>query len=109
MADQLTVTVSIDGGLAPFPGLSKPFTVDAAELSPTDADELAKLVAESGFFELPDSPPAGSTGWGGPDARTYTVAVTTGDRVRELTLTDPLPNTALRALVNFVEARRRAC
>jgi hypothetical protein len=103
MTDRLTVTVAVDGGIAPFPGLARPFAVDAAELPAKDAAELARLVDESGFFELPEQRPHG-----GPDARTYTVTVQRGKKSRTLTLTDPLPNTALRRLINIVEQRRRA-
>jgi hypothetical protein len=104
MQDRFTVTVAVDGGIAPFPGLARPFTVDAAELPPDEAAELARLVEESGFFELPEQPAQP----GDPDARTYTVTVQRGSDSRTLTLTDPLPNSALRQLINLVEKRRRA-
>lgn len=104
MSMRFTVTVALEGGLAAFPGLAQPFTVDAAELEPEQADRLGALVAESGFFELSEEGRAVGT----PDARTYTVTVTRGGRSRTLTLTDPLPNPALRNLVNLVEQRRRA-
>jgi hypothetical protein len=99
----VTVTVAIDGGPAAFPGLARPFTVDSADLPPEEAAELAKLVEESKFFALPHQP-----GTASPDAQTYTITVGTSARSRTLTLTDPLPNQALRRLVNFVERRRRA-
>jgi len=105
MDDRVTVTVAVDGGIAAFPGLASPFTVDGAELPPDEAAELARLVDESGFFELPEQQPAPH---GGPDARTYTVTVERGDESRTLTFTDPLPNPALRQLINLVEKRRRA-
>ncbi len=103
MSDRVTVTVAIDGGIAAFPGLARPFTVDADDLSPSEAATLVELVDESGFLTLEpqqDSPV--------PDAQTYTITVTTGDRSRTLTLGDPLPNPALRRLVNLVERHRRA-
>jgi hypothetical protein len=102
MSERLTVTVAIEGGFGAFPGLARPFTVDAAGLPPDETDRLAKLVAESGFFELPSSPQGGA----GPDARTYTVTVSQGSHSRTLTASEPLP-AGLRELVNAVEQHRR--
>jgi hypothetical protein len=105
MNDRVSVTVEVEGGVAAFPGLARPFTVDADDLSPAEAAELIDLVDESGFFSLG---PEQGLGKPVPDARTYTVTVRAGDRSRTLTLSDPLPNKALRELVNLVERRRRA-
>src|SRR4051794_26023701 len=102
MNEPLSVSVESEGGIAAFPGLAKPYTVDAGGLSGEEADRLAKLVAESGFFELPE-PPSG----GGPDARTYTITVRQGHRSRTVRAPEPLPS-ALRELVNLVERHRRA-
>jgi hypothetical protein len=103
MSSEVTVTIEVDGGLAALPGLARPFTVSAADLPPDDARQLGRLVAESRFFELPQQ-----RGSARPDARSYTITVKADGRSRTLTLSDPLPNAALRQLVQLVERRRRA-
>lgn len=104
MTDGVTVTVAVDGGIAAFPGLARPYTVDADDLTPEEAEELASLAA--GFFALPE--PAVEPRFSTPDARTYTVTVRSGGQERTLTLTDPLPDDpAVRRLVDIVEQRRR--
>jgi hypothetical protein len=104
VSNDVTVTVAVDGGIAAFPGLARPYTVDAADLPPEEAEELASLAAD--FFALPE--PAVEPRFSTPDARTYTVTVRSGDQERTLTLTDPLPDDpAVRRLVDLVEERRR--
>jgi hypothetical protein len=103
MTEPLSVSVAIEGGFGAFPGLARPYTVDAPALPPDEADRLAKLVAESGFFELPDAPCDPSI----PDARTYTITVTQGDYSRTLAVPEPLPS-GVRELVDMVEHYRRA-
>ncbi len=104
MSNDVTVTVAVDGGIAAFPGLARPYTVDAADLTPEEAEELASLAAD--FFALPE--PAVEPRFSAPDARTYTITVSSGGQERTLTLTDPLPDDpAVRRLVDLVEERRR--
>jgi hypothetical protein len=100
-SENLTVSTSRDGGFGAFPGLAEPVTVTASELPRQDADQLSKVVAESGFFELPE--PHGSSQL--RDARTYTITVSQGDHRRTLTAPEPLPG-GLRELVDMVERYR---
>jgi hypothetical protein len=104
MNDNLTVSASREGGFGAFPGLAEPVTVDASQLQPEDADRLEKVVAESGFFEIPE--PLGR-GESMRDARTYTITVSKGEHRRTLTAPEPLPG-GLRELVNEVEQYRGA-
>jgi hypothetical protein len=100
VSDEVRVSVEIDGGLAPFPGLAHPFTVSTAGLPPEDADRVAKLVADDRLFEIPWRPPP-------PDARHYTVTVSSGGSDRTITAFDPLPS-PLRDLIDVVERHRRS-
>jgi Emfourin len=102
--DDVTVTVSMDGGIAAFPGLAQEYTVASSDLTPEEAEELERLADAFLTLKEPEPDPR----FGGPDSRTYTVTVTSGDQERTLTLTDPLPDDpAIRRLVEIVEERRR--
>jgi hypothetical protein len=100
VSDEVTVSVAIDGGLAPFPGLSRPVTVSTADLSPEDADRVAKLVADERLFDIPRDPPP-------PDARSYTVTVASGGTDRTVIAFDPVP-APLRDLIDVVRRHRRS-
>jgi hypothetical protein len=104
LTDDVTVSVSMDGGIAAFPGLMRVHTVASSDLTPEEAAELAQLA--DAFFALEEPEP--DVRFGGPDSRTYTVTVSSGGQERTLTLTDPLPDDpAIRRLVDIVEERRR--
>ena len=94
------MSLVIEGGFAVFPALARPFTVSVAELPPGDADRLRELAADERLYESPGRPPY-------PDARTYTVTVTSGGSDRTVTASDPLPG-PLAELVDVVERHRRA-
>jgi hypothetical protein len=100
VSDELTVSVTIDGGLAAFPGLSRPFTVSTADLPPEEADRLVKLAADERLLDVRADPPP-------PDGRTYTITVTSGGTDRTITASDPLPE-PLRGLIDVVERHRRS-
>jgi hypothetical protein len=100
VSDEVTVSVAIDGGLAAFPGLSRPVTVSTADLPPEEADRVAKLVADERLFDVPGNPPP-------PDARSYTVTVASGGTDRTVTAFDPVP-APLRDLIDVVQRHRRS-
>jgi hypothetical protein len=94
----MKVTLVQSGG---FGGLRITTTADSETLGPEQAKELAGLVDDAGFFDLPDRigiPPDQA------DRFQYRLAVTDGARdktvrVSEEGLTDPL-----KSLVRWVEA-----
>src|SRR5690349_10435528 len=83
----MRLTFKMEGGLAAFPGLSGPVTVDTDSLPPDEARSLEQLVEACRFFEQPSAPPVA----GGPDARTYTLAIEQGGRSHSLSVGDPVP------------------
>lgn len=91
----MRIDFSVDGGIAAFPGLAKPVTIDCDVLPPTATARLRKLVRRADFFARPAHGPATRM----PDARAYTIAIDDGPRCRTLTLTEPIADTALRDLV----------
>jgi hypothetical protein len=99
----MKIRFSIDGGLASFPGLRKPVTIDAAALSPADGMRLRKLVAHAGLAAASATDPAPA-----PDARCYTLAIDDGGACTTLKLSEPIADPALRDLVAALSAHATA-
>ena len=49
----MQIRFSVDGGIAAFPGLAKPVTIDCAKLSSVDSAHLRDLVHRADFFARP--------------------------------------------------------
>jgi emfourin len=96
----MRIALSVDGGLASFPGLRRPHTIDCARLAPERAERLRALVSEARFFSAP--PPAMPHG---ADLRSYVVEIDDGAQCRTLTIGEPIADAGLAALV----AEIRAC
>lgn len=99
--DQEPVTgearLRIDGGLGHFPGLARERTVAFADLPGSERAELADLADQAGFFDCtPRDDPTR------PDARTYTVGLTIGERSRDLCVAEPIRDPAMARLVSVV-------
>jgi hypothetical protein len=93
----MRIAFSVDGGLASFPGLRKPVTLDSAQLSPQRAQRLHALVERAQFFKAaPPQPPSGA------DQRAYTVEIDDGRQCRTMTLTEPIADAGLRELVSEI-------
>jgi hypothetical protein len=102
----MRVQLQIEGGLAHFPGLSRPLLIESPALSSDDAEELQRLVTAARFFEQPahaSAPPPGAA-----DYRRYTITIDDGTRQHTVHLTDPVADVALRELLRFVEVKARA-
>lgn len=99
----MRMRVRIDGGIAYFPGLAKPFDLDTDTLSAQDVEEMKRLVAAAHVFELPASTnqqPAG------PDARRYTITIDDGPAHHTVQVTDPVTDSSLADLITFARKRR---
>ena len=91
----MRIAFSVDGGLASLPGLRRPVTLECDRLPAERSARLKALVEQARFFSAAP-PPASATA---RDVRTYTVEVNDGARCRTLTLTEPIADAALLALV----------
>jgi hypothetical protein len=100
----MKITYRREGGFAHFPGRSRAFSVDTAELPARQAERLERLCAEAKLFERPPAPPPGP---GVADAYSYTLTLRQGRRGRTLRLHDPVGDDGLRALLDFIEELRR--
>jgi hypothetical protein len=100
----MRVELQTDGGIAYFPGLSKPVVVNSADLPKAQASQLQQLIDDAHFFELPAAPRARPKG--AADMRSYTITVEDGRRRSTVRLVDPVEDTNLQALIEFLEAQR---
>jgi hypothetical protein len=91
-----------EGGLAAFPGLSKPVTIECDALPPEESARLRALVQRANFFALPKQtrPDADVA-----DARSYTIEVDDGAQCRTVTIHEPIADPAVRELVSVLRER----
>ncbi len=102
----LRVRFQTEGGIAFFPGLSEPVTIDGDELPEEDAVELERRVEEARFFDLParvSEPQRGAA-----DYRQYTITVEDGGRSHTVRAVDPVEDPGLQTLVNYLNAKAKA-
>lgn len=99
------VEYKIEGGLAFFPGLSKPVLIDSDNLPVKDANELRRLIDNAHFFDIPPVAPVPK---GAADYRRYTITVEDGPRRHTIQLSDPISNPHLQALLDYLNQVRRA-
>lgn len=105
----MRIEFSREGGLAFFPGLSKPQAVDLGALPPERAEALERAVGAARFFELP--PTVGTAS--GADRTSYTLTIQEGERRHTVRFIEPVEEPHLRALLELVkqlekERRREA-
>jgi len=89
-----------EGGLAYFPGLPKPVSIDTNQLKKEDAEELEGLVEGARFFELPTE--IGSMPSGAADYFTFTITIDKSGRAHTLRIVEPVTDPALLKLVEWL-------
>ena len=100
----MRIEFRVDGGLAAFPGLAKPVTIDCSALPKEEAAQLRGLVDRSGFFALD----AGERQPAVPDARSYRITIDDGRRCHAVTIAEPIVVPALADLVAELRTRANA-
>lgn len=100
----MRISFSRSGGLAAFPGLAAPLTLDTASMAPADGGALERLVRDARFAELPAR--VGSAPAGAADLRTYEITVEDGGRSHTVRVTEPIADPALQSLVSRLERDR---
>jgi hypothetical protein len=96
----MRVQFKIEGGLAAFPGLSKPRVIDGADLSAAEADRLSQLIDAANFFDLPAE--KRSLPKGAADYQQYTITVEDGRRRHTVRVADPIEDPDLLSLVDYL-------
>ncbi len=102
----MRVQFQMEGGIAYFPGLNKPITIDCDQLPRQEADELKRLVNAAHFFTL--SAVIGSPASGAADYRQYTITIEDAGKQHTVHVTDPIEDPQLQALVTKLRARKSA-
>jgi hypothetical protein len=102
----MRVEFTMEGGLAYFPGLSKPILIDSTVLPEDEAQELRRLVEAARLFERP--PIVSAPGRGAADYRQYTIAVEDGGRRHTVKLVDPVTDQQLQDLLRFLQTKAKA-
>lgn len=102
----MRIQFKLEGGVAHFPGLSQPITIDSDELPEEEADRLERLVNAAHFFDLPSvtSPPLR----GAADYRRYTITVEDSQRRHTVQLVDPIQDPDVQALLTYLQAKMKA-
>lgn len=103
MEEEVRVQLKIEGGLAYFPGLSKPRVIDSAKLSTEDRVELERLVSVVHFFEQPAQ--VGRPAKGAADYRQYIVTIAEEKRSHTVRLVEPIQDASLQALLEFIQSK----
>jgi hypothetical protein len=94
------------GGMAFFPGLNQPVTLDSDQMIEEEAGKLRQLVDAARFFSLPAS--IGSPQPGAADYKQYSITIEDGDKSHTVRLIDPVTDADLSALLNFIRTQARA-
>ena len=102
----MRIEFQTEGGLAYFPGLSRPVSINTDTLPQEEAADLARQVQAARFFDLPVQPRP--TRRGAADYRQYTITVEEGGRQHTVQLADPITDPALQALVQTLQSKVRA-
>jgi hypothetical protein len=84
------------GGIAGFPGLAAPRTIDVDALGPNVRASLERMLEQAHFFELPARLP---TSRGSADYQSYEITVEDAGREHTVVASDPVQDPALQALI----------
>lgn len=100
----MRVQFKTDGGFVYLPERGAPVIIDTDGLPAAEANELERLLEAAGFFDLPETspPPRGAA-----DYLRYTISVTSPEHSHTVTLTDPIEDPDIQALVEYLEAKAR--
>jgi hypothetical protein len=102
----MRITLQTEGGIAHFPGLSRPITIETDELPEQEAAELRKLVDAARLSDRPAQ--AGKPAPGAADLRQYTITVESGDRSQTVHMTDLGDDPDLKRLLRFLQDKAKA-
>lgn len=97
----MRIELKREGGVAVFPGLARPRTVDVEALPPETAEAIQRGVRESHFFEQPAT--VGTASRGAADQTLYTVTIEDGGRRHSVRLLEPVEEPQLRTLLELLK------
>jgi hypothetical protein len=99
----MRITLKTQGGIAFFPGLSRPISLNTEILPDDDRLTIKSLVDQVRFFELPKelSRPAR----GSADMIQYSLTVRSGRQQHTVRFADPIEVQGLQQLVEYVQTK----
>jgi hypothetical protein len=104
--EPMRVTFQTEGGIAHFPGLSQPVTIETDQLPEQEAAELRELMDAARLLDRPAQ--MGKAARGAADYRQYTITVEAQGRRYTVRLTDPIEDPALQRLLRFLQDQATA-
>ena len=102
----MRVELQTEGGIAYFPGLNKPVVIDSADLPQAQASQLAQMLDDVHFFELPAA--SRSVPKNAADMRLYLLTVEDGKRRHTVRFVDPIEDANVQSLLDFLQDQRIA-
>lgn len=100
------IELSQTGGIAYFPGLSKPAALDVENLPEAEREELRRLIDAAQFFDLPDT--VGMPTQGAADYQYFILRIEDGKHQRTVRALVPLNNAPLRELIERIQKHLKA-
>jgi hypothetical protein len=104
--EPMRVTFQTEGGIAHFPGLSQPVTIETDQLPEQEAAELRELMGAARLLDRPAQ--MGKAARGAADYRQYTITVEAQGRRYTVRLTDPIEDPVLQRLLRFLQDKAKA-
>ena len=95
----MRVRFQTSGGVAYFPGLAGPRTIDVDTLDGKTRATLTKLIHDADFFNLPAKAAARP---GAADHCTYQISVEEGSRHHTVRVYDPVTSAPLQQLIDVL-------
>lgn len=93
------------GGIAYFPGLSRPLVLELDRLDPAAARVLVSRIEAADFFHLPAR--VGKAPAGAADCQSYRLTLEHAGRRHSVQALIPVQHPELRALIEAIEQLRR--
>jgi hypothetical protein len=102
----MRVTFQTEGGIAHFPGLSRPVTIETDQLPEEEAAELDRLLEAARLIDRPAH--MGKQARGAADYKQYAITVDADNRRYTVRLTEPVDDPDLQRLLRFLRDKAKA-
>jgi emfourin len=100
------IEFSLEGGIAYFPGLNRPVTLEVEQLDAAAAQALMRRIDAARFFDLPAA--VGTAPRGAADLQHVTLTIEDAGRRKTVRILVPVTDPALDALVRDVQQHVKA-
>jgi hypothetical protein len=95
----MRVQFQTSGGIAYFPGLAAPRTIEVDAIAEPQRRELIGLIEDCGFFALPAQM---SAPHGAADHRTYQITIEDEGRSHSVSVSEPVTSPSLARLIDLL-------